>query len=207
MSEDSVKLQSDGTLAAVQPQKGLAAPAFPAEAFACPHCGQMLGPGVRVCAACRQPIDPAQIRLPVLPAHAPAASAAPRAPEKARHTSFPWGIFFGVLLGMVLLSAATEAKFGMTVTAYGFGFVQLATSLWVIFDAHRKRVPQPLQWGVGTMLLWITAGAAYSYTGPPSCNGVSAPCCCGSSCFRGISPAGASPKPPAHSWNRGCDRC
>jgi hypothetical protein len=56
---------------------------------------------------------------------------------------------------MVLLSAATEAKFGMTVTAYGFGFVQLATSLWVIFDAHRKRVPQPLQWGVGTMLLWI----------------------------------------------------
>jgi len=56
---------------------------------------------------------------------------------------------------MVLLFAATEAKFGMTATAYGFGLVQLATSLWVVFDAHRKRVPQPLQWGVGTMLLWI----------------------------------------------------
>ncbi|HEV2425046.1 MAG TPA: hypothetical protein VGZ29_09495 [Terriglobia bacterium] len=155
MSEESVKLQSDGTLAATPPQAGAAAPGFPAEAFACPHCGQMLGPGVRVCAACREVIDPAQIRLPVLQPHAQGAGVAQRAPERPRNTPFPWPIFFGVLVGMVLLSALVEKRFGMTATVYGFGVLQLVTSLWVVLDAHRKGIPQPLHWGVGSMLLWI----------------------------------------------------
>ncbi len=157
MNEDIAKLAAEGNLAAsAEPHNGTAVESFATQAFPCPHCGQMLGPGVRVCAACRQAIDPAQIRLPVPQPQAPVATTvAQRAPEKPQNTPFPWAIFFAVLLGMVLLSAATEAKFGMTTTAYGFGLVQLLTSLWVVFDAHRKGIPQPLQWGVGTMLLWV----------------------------------------------------
>lgn len=158
MSEDSVKLQSDGTLAAAQPQNGAAAaaPAFPAEAFPCPHCGQMLGPAVRVCVACRETIDPAQIRLPVRQPHVQDAGAvAQKMPEKPRNTPFPWVVFFGVLLGMALLSAATEKRFGVTATVYGFGLLQMITSVWVVFDAHRRGIPQPLHWGVGSMLLWL----------------------------------------------------
>ena len=41
-----------------------AEPAFPTEPFACPYCGQMLGPGCRVCVACKAPIDPARINVP-----------------------------------------------------------------------------------------------------------------------------------------------
>lgn len=157
MSENIARLTPDGSLSA-DPHNGASAAesAFPAEAFPCPHCGQMLGPGVRVCVACRETIDPAQIRLPVLlpqPLSAPAV--APGASEKPRNTPFPWTIFIIMFLGVVLLSAATEKRFGVTATAYGFGLVQLVTALWVVFDAHRKGIPQPLQWGVGTMLLWI----------------------------------------------------
>jgi len=159
MSEESLKLHPDGTLAAAaQPQSGAAAVelAFPAEAFACPHCGQMLGPGVRVCVACRETIDPAQIRLPVVQPQTLNAGAAPgKAPEKPRNSPFPWAIFFGLMLGMALLSAAIEKRFGVAATIYGFGALQLITSLWVVLDAHRKGIPQPLQWGVGSMLLWI----------------------------------------------------
>jgi len=159
MSEDSLKLHPDGTVAAsAQPQNGAAAaePVFPAEAFPCPHCGQMLGPAVRVCVACRETIDPAQIRpTAVQPRTLDAGAVAQKAPDKPRSTPFPWVIFFAVLLGMAALSAATEKRFGVTATVYGFGVLQLITSIWVVLDAHRKGIPQPLQWGVGSMLLWL----------------------------------------------------
>ncbi|HEV3276712.1 MAG TPA: hypothetical protein VG860_07830 [Terriglobia bacterium] len=157
MSEDTAKLAVDpGLAASAEPQSGALAaaqPGFPAEAFACPHCGQMLGPGVRVCAVCRQAIDPGQIRLPEVKSPAPVLHA--KAPEKPRNTPFPWAIFLAVLVGLVVLSGLAEKRFGLTATAYGFGLVQLVTALWVVFDANSKRIPQPLQWGVGTMLLWV----------------------------------------------------
>lgn len=116
----------------------------------------MLGPAVRVCVACRETIDPAQIRRPVLqPQAQDAAVVAQKAPEKPRNTPFPWAIFFVVLLVMALFSAVIEKRFGVTATVYGFGVLQMITSVWVVFDAHRKGIPQPLQWGVGSMLLWI----------------------------------------------------
>ncbi len=159
MSEDTAKLAADAGLAAsAEPHNAAskAVPAFPAEAFPCPNCGQMLGPGVRVCVACREPVDPAQIRLPAVQPAAPAAHAVgQRATEKPRNTPFPWAVFALLLLSIMFLSAAAEKRFGVTATVYGFGFVQLASSLWVIFDALRKRIPQALVWGVGTMLLWI----------------------------------------------------
>lgn len=130
---------------------------FPSEAYSCPHCGQMLGSSVRVCVACRQPIDPKQIKMPA--AAPPALRTMPlkgsgAAPENAPKVRFPWSLFLVVLLGVLVLSAASQAKFGMSRTLYAFGFAELLTSLWVVFDAHAKGIPQPLQWGLGTMLLW-----------------------------------------------------
>jgi hypothetical protein len=159
MNEDTAKLAADGTLAAsAEPHISTPAsePAFPAEAFPCPHCGQMLGPGVRVCASCRHTIDPAQIRLPALqaPADAGAAATAPRAAAQPKNTPFPWVILLALVLGMLVLSGVAENRFGITPTIRFFSLVPPATALWVIFDALRKRVPRPLQWGVGTMLLW-----------------------------------------------------
>jgi hypothetical protein len=162
MNEDTAKLAAEGSLAAsAEPHSGSpAAASFPAEAFPCPHCGQMLGPSVRVCAACRERIDPVQIRLPAVSAAAPAAhAAAQKAAERPRNTPFPWVAVGLLLLSTMFVVAAAEKRFGIPATVHGsriaFGFLQLATSLWVIFDAYRKRIPQPLIWGVGTMLLWI----------------------------------------------------
>jgi len=158
MNEDTAKLATEGSLAAsAEPHSGspVTAPSFPAEAFPCPHCGQMLGPGVRVCAACRETIDPAQIRLPLLqPRAQDAAAVAQKAPEKPRNTPFPWTILLAFIVGIVALSSVAEVRLGVTTTIRLFSLIPPATALWVIFDALRKRVPRPLQWGLGTMLLW-----------------------------------------------------
>jgi hypothetical protein len=34
------------------------------------------------------------------------------------------------------------------------GSVQILCSFWVLFDALQKRLPSPLRWGMGTLLLW-----------------------------------------------------
>jgi hypothetical protein len=34
------------------------------------------------------------------------------------------------------------------------GGVQILCSFWVLFDAVAKRLPNPLRWGMGTLLLW-----------------------------------------------------
>lgn len=33
--------------------------------------------------------------------------------------------------------------------------VELAASAWVYYDAHARRIPRPLRWGLGSLLLWI----------------------------------------------------
>jgi hypothetical protein len=34
------------------------------------------------------------------------------------------------------------------------GGVQIVCSFWVFYDALEKRLPRPLRWGMGTLLLW-----------------------------------------------------
>ena len=140
-----------------------AAVALPLEAFPCPHCGQMLGPEVRVCAACHRAIDPAQIRVAVDHPPEVARTFTEKAPV-ARRTPFPWAVCLGGFLGLILLMGLAEARFGpAAITHYveaSVRYVELvpfATALWVLFDASRKRVPRPVQWGLATMLLWPIA--------------------------------------------------
>src|SRR5437588_5305951 len=77
--------------------------AFPDEAFPCPACGQMLAPSCRVCVACKQPIDPAQIKsasaraLELRPFDAQP-TAGPGAGPGAGNVRFPWVLFLVLLL-------------------------------------------------------------------------------------------------------------
>jgi hypothetical protein len=103
--------------------------------------------------ACKHTINPADIARPqevVLPAaHAP--STGPR-PETVR---YPWLIFFavlgvGLILGQIFLALLGEQKGPLVIQA-----VPVLVGLWVFFDARRQRVPRPLRWAVGSMLLLI----------------------------------------------------
>jgi hypothetical protein len=136
------------------------------EPFACPHCGQMLAPTCRVCVACRQPIDPSQIRRepPTQPLHIQAASPAPsRQPVEAQAAPspalapvrYPWRMFFLVLaiawVGTVVALEVLGIEQGRILVTG----VQVLSSVWVYFDARQKGLPKPLYWGLGTLFLWI----------------------------------------------------
>jgi hypothetical protein len=123
---------------------------FPDEAFPCPHCGQMLGPGVRVCVACRQAIDPSQIRIAATaPAAAPARTAAP---ARAR---FSWSIFFVALLAWLALATSAIRIAGLATAQYVMVAVLVLSAAWVFWDARQKGIPRPFQWSAGALLFWI----------------------------------------------------
>lgn len=123
---------------------------FPEEAFPCPHCGQMLGPGVRVCVACRQPIDPSQIRIAA--AAPPAAPVRAATPPKAR---FSWGIFLAALLAWLALFTSAIQIFGLGRAQFVMAAVLVISAGWVFWDARQKGIPRPIQWGAGALLFWI----------------------------------------------------
>jgi len=121
---------------------------FPTEPFQCPACGQLLAPACRVCVACKRAIDPALIAR----AHGaalPAASSGPRA-EPVR---YPWRIFFAFIGISFLLALGFEGLLGEQRAQLAMGGVQALAGIWVFFDALRQRVPRPLRWGFGSMLL------------------------------------------------------
>src|SRR5438034_7671280 len=81
--------------------------AFPDEAFPCPACGQMLGPLCRVCVACKQPIDPAQIKA----ASARAPQLQPFEAQPATgNVRFPWLLFSVLLLVRILAAQLAERR-------------------------------------------------------------------------------------------------
>jgi len=124
---------------------------FPNEPFQCPACGQLLAPACRVCVACKHTIDPAEIARPrdvALPvAHAPSTE---RRPEPVR---YPWQILIavigiGVMFGLICLALFGEQKGPLVIQA-----LPILTGIWVFLDAFRRRIPRPMRWAVGTMLL------------------------------------------------------
>ena len=124
---------------------------IPTEPFPCPACGQMLAPTCRVCVACRHAIDPAEIARPQKVA-APAVPIAGPQPASIP-VRYPWPIFFAVLgitflVGMVLSGLMPEQR-----AQWVMWGVQALAGFWVFYDAIRQRVPRPLRWGVGTILL------------------------------------------------------
>ena len=126
--------------------------AFPSEPFPCPACAQMLAPSCRVCVACKQPIDPAQIRrrravIPTLESQA-------RLPTTAR-VQFPWQLFFALLVVRLLVAIVAQRHWGLIKAELALGSVEILSAVWVFYDAHEKRVSKPLRWGLGSLLLWI----------------------------------------------------
>ena len=154
MKEDIQARASEATTGAAEPAETQALPSsaagFPEEAFPCPHCGQMLGPSVRVCVACRQPIDPSQIRVAAAaPAPAPPrAAAAPRA-------RFSWGIFVAALFAWLALATSMIRMVGFEKAQYAMAVVLVLSAAWVFLDARQKGFPRPFQWGAGALLFWI----------------------------------------------------
>jgi hypothetical protein len=119
------------------------------EPFPCPACGQLLAPSCRVCVACQQTIDPAAIPQPeALPA---VGKPAQREPEPVR---FSWRTFLIVFAIWVPGATLVQMHMPPLKAQLVLGGVQILCSFWVLFDALEKRLPRPLRWGMGTLLLW-----------------------------------------------------
>ena len=124
---------------------------FPNEPFPCPACGQLLAPTCRVCVACRKPIDfEAVARKPekVLPAPPQPVTKVP--PERV---PYPWRILVvvmsaGMLVGLISVALLGNEKGPLVVQS-----LPVIAGVWVFFDALRRRIPRPLRWGIGTVLL------------------------------------------------------
>lgn len=144
--------QPDLQSAGDKPEDSLLSPELPEEPFPCPTCGQMLGPSVRVCVACDQPIDPRQIRRPQAPAATPKLQAPLLAAGRAK---FSWQIFFIVLVIWLLAVKDAQMLWGTVKTQLAMGIVQIISSAWVFFDAQEKSVAKPLRWALGSLFLWI----------------------------------------------------
>jgi hypothetical protein len=122
---------------------------LPAEPFPCPACGQLLAPSCRVCVACKHAIDPAEVRRPgVRPA---VGIPARRELEPVRFSWRTFVIVFGIWVVGATLVQRRMAPLKAQLVLVG---VQVLCSFWVLFDALEKRLPRPLRWGMGTLLLW-----------------------------------------------------
>src|SRR5215469_2667378 len=132
-----------------QPHNGSEAH-FPEEAFPCPHCGQMLGPAVRVCVACRQAIDPNQIRVA-----AEAHVAVPARAAAVASVRFSWSIFLISLFAWLALSTSAIQLVGLAKAQYFMVAVLVLSAGWVFWDARQKSIPRPFHWGAGALLFWI----------------------------------------------------
>jgi hypothetical protein len=125
-------------------------PAFPDEPFVCPHCGQMLAPECRVCVACRQTIDPAEIK----PQTIEAAPRTRRTRSPADRVYFPWSLFIALLIARLLIVATAARAWGITKAEVLVGALEILTSAWVFYDAPRRHIAKPFRWGIGSLLLW-----------------------------------------------------
>lgn len=123
------------------------------EPFPCPACGQMLAASVRVCVACKQPVDPSAIRVPAPAEGVPRLQ--PTLPIPLEPVRFSWGTFL-VFFGMTWLAAIVCVRFlGAEKSQFVFLSVQVVSSTWVFFDARQRPVAKPFRWALGSLLLWI----------------------------------------------------
>lgn len=129
------------------------------EAFPCPNCGQMLGPTVRVCASCREPVDLALVRFKARVAALPPAEAGtaaePRAPAPRSEAQFSWRMFFTLVLVWLLTALLAQRQLGEEGAQSFMLVILILSSAWVTYDARQRGVPKPLRWGVGSLLVWI----------------------------------------------------
>jgi hypothetical protein len=112
----------------------------------------MLAPTVRVCVACKQPIDLSDVRNPEVHEPLPVPAVVLAAPELV---PFPWFLFL-VLLGARLgVALVARRHLGLLKTELALGGMEFLSAAWVFHDALRKRLPTPWRWAFGSLLLWI----------------------------------------------------
>ncbi len=133
--------------------------AFPSEPFQCPACGQLLGPECRVCVSCKKPINPAEIgRKPSAELNAaPSVIAVP----PADRVPYPWPVFFAVLGIGVVLSLLALLLQGEKNGPKAIQALPILVGFWVFFDAFQRRIPRPMRWSIGTMLLLAVVFPGY----------------------------------------------
>lgn len=130
----------------------VATAAFPDVPFPCPNCGQMLAPSCRVCVACKQTIDPAEIGAS---AEAQVATSASETTEAAAAiVRFPWLLFFVLFSIRIAATGLGVRRWGLIRDELVVVGVDMLCSAWVFYDASRAGVPRPLRWALGTLLLW-----------------------------------------------------
>jgi hypothetical protein len=112
----------------------------------------MLGPGSRVCAVCKVPIDPAAIQDSVSVVEPETIASAPIPLERAR---FPWGLFGILLLARLGVAAYLNQHQGLSRTFLILGGFEIMCGAWVAFDANQRGIPKAFRWGLGSALLWI----------------------------------------------------
>ncbi len=124
---------------------------FPSLPFACPACGQLLGPAVRVCVACKQPINPTEIDQPAPVVATPGAGVAAPSVERV---PFPLQLFLILLAARLLAAFLVVKHWGPPRAALALGGLDIVSAAWVFHDARERGVPKPLRWGLGSLLLW-----------------------------------------------------
>jgi len=112
----------------------------------------MLGPGSRVCAVCKAPIDPRNVGRPVPAVEPDTIAAAPIHLERVR---FPWGLFGILLLARLGVAAYLNQHQGLSRTFLILGAFEIICGAWVCFDATQRGIPKAFRWGLGSALLWI----------------------------------------------------
>ena len=125
---------------------------FPDEPFACPNCGQMLAPSVRICPSCRQGVDPSEIARP--PVDLILAEQIVALPVK-EHARFSWSFFFAALGSWLVVAAIAETLLGPVASQVALFSLVVLSSLWVYRDANEKNIPTPIRWSLGSLLLWM----------------------------------------------------
>jgi len=125
---------------------------FPDEPFACPNCGQMLAPSVRVCPSCKQAVDPGEIVRPAV--NMVIAEQIVRLPAKEQ-ARFSWSIFFAALGAWLVVAAIAESLLGPVPSQVVLFSLVALSSVWVYRDAREKNIPTPIRWSLGSLLLWM----------------------------------------------------
>jgi hypothetical protein len=94
-------------------------------------------------------IDAAEIRQPEVP---PAVGKSAR--RELEPVRFSWRAFLIVFAIWVVGATLVQRHMTPLKAQLVLGGVQILCSFWVLFDALEKRLPRPLRWGMGTLLLW-----------------------------------------------------
>lgn len=125
---------------------------FPNEPFACPNCGQLLAPSVRVCPSCKQDVNLSEIVRPDVTIVIAEQVIPLPAQEYAR---FSWGIFFTTLGIWLVVAALAESLLGPATGQFVLLGLVVLSSAWVFRDAREKNIPTPIRWSLGSLLLWM----------------------------------------------------